>query len=116
MVRKRTIDEIDNINHLNKPIPNSSVSGTLTSLSPVRDGKNSSFFEGTLADYTSKIRVVGFETYQQMKLSELFEKKATVKLVNCEVKKSRAGDGFEVLLKRYTEIKESSKKLDFDSI
>lgn len=63
-----------------------------------------------------KIRFVGFETFQQRKLNDLFEQKATVKLVDCEVKKARSGDGYELLLKRYTEIKESPKKLDFESI
>ena len=116
MARRRTIEEIDSFTDVHKPIPNSTVSGTLTSLSPVEAGRNASFFEGTLADYTAKIRVVGFETFQQKKLCELFEQKATVKLVNCEVKQARSGDGFEILLKRYTEIKESPNKLDFESI
>ena len=102
MSRKRTIEEVDNINDVDKTIPNSSLCGTLTSLSPMKPGRNSSYFEGTLADYTSKIRFVGFETFQQRKLSELFEQKATVKLMNCEVKKARSGDGYELLLKRYT--------------
>lgn len=32
------------------------------------------------------------------------------------MKKARSGDGYEALLECYTEIKESPKKLDFDSI
>ena len=65
-----------------------------------------------LADNTSKVRVVGFEVHQQKKLNELYQNNVPIQLVDCEVKKARHGQGYEVLLKSSTQIKESPKKLD----
>ena len=63
-----------------------------------------------IADETSKIRVVGFDTQQQRKLNNYHQKNIPVELINCEVKSSRYGEGYEVMLKGGTHIKESPKK------
>ena len=47
------------------------------------------FFDGTLADEKSKIRVVGFDAQQQRKLNNYHQKNIPVELINCEVKSSR---------------------------
>ena len=41
-----------------------------------------------------------------------FHKKIAVEISNCEVKIARQGDGYEVMLKRTTTIKESPRKMD----
>ena len=61
MARKRTHEAIEQIDDVDGPIANTSIHGAITSLSPVKKGRNSIFFDGTLADETSKIRVVGFD-------------------------------------------------------
>ena len=58
MARKRTHEAIE---QCGRAIANTSIHGAITSLSPVKKGRNSIFFDGTLADETSKIRVVGFD-------------------------------------------------------
>jgi len=58
MSRKRTINQLSD---LDQPIYSTCVHGGLTDLSPVKKGKKSDYFEGTLSDGTSNIRLVGFE-------------------------------------------------------
>ena len=40
---------------------NTKIHGSITSLSPIKKGRNSVFFDGTPADGASKIRVVDFD-------------------------------------------------------
>ncbi len=56
------------------------------------------------------MRVVGFTTEQQKKLSFHMEGHDSACLVNCEVKRSRQGDSFEIILKKFTEIRSLEKK------
>jgi len=67
MVRKQTIKEADNITYLEKPMLNTSLHGAITSLSPIKKGWKSLFFDRMLADNTTKVRVAGFEALQQKK-------------------------------------------------
>ena len=62
-----------------------------------------------LADETSKIRLVGFDVAQQKKLQDFQLKKIPVELVNCAVKESRYCEGYQLMLKSGSGIKESSK-------
>ena len=74
------------------------------------------FFDGLLEDETSQIRLVGFQGMQQRKLNEYHQKNIPVAVENCEVKAARQGEGYEVMLKTSTLIKESPKKLDVASL
>ena len=112
MVHKQTIKEADNITDLEKPMLNTSLHGAITSLSPIKKRWKSLFFDRMLADDTSKVRVVGFEAHQQKKLNELYQKNGPIQLVDCEVKKTRHGQGYEVFAQSSTQINESPKKLD----
>jgi len=89
MVRKQTIKEADNITDLEKLMLNTSLHGAITSLSPIKKGGKSLFFDRMLTDDTSKVRVVGFEAHQQKKLNELCQKNGPIQLVDCEVKKKK---------------------------
>ena len=109
--RKRTIDEVEHLESLNKPQCNTSLHGAIASLSPVKKGRNSLFFDGTIADETSQVRIVGFTVQQQKKLNNLYQNKKPVNFVDCEVKPSRQGEKFEVMLKSNTQVVESKKKL-----
>ncbi len=51
-------------------------------------------------------------TEQQKKLSFHMEGHDSACLVNCEVKRSRQGDSFEIILKKFTEIRSSENKFD----
>ena len=69
-----------------------------------------------LADESPKIRLVGFDAQQQRKLNEYHQNNLPVQLVNCEVKPSRQGEGYELMLKNGTQIKQSPKKPDIASL
>ena len=58
------------------------------------------------------MRIVGFAAAQQKKLEEYQQKKVAVELRNCEVKRSRYGEGYELMLKSGSSIKDSPKKID----
>ena len=53
---------------------------------------------------------------QQQKLNDYYQKNIAVALENCEVKPARQGEGYEVMLKSSTVIKQSPKKLDVASL
>ena len=60
-----------------------------------------------------QILLVGFQGMQQRKLNEYHQKNIAVALENCEVKPARQGEGYEVMLKTSTLIKQSPKKLHY---
>ena len=113
MAKKRLCEEISDQDH---PTASTKVHGAITSLSPIKKGRKSVLFDGTLADETSKIRVVDFDAHQQRKLQDYHQKNEPVELVNCEVKSSRSGDGYELMLKSGTGIKESPKKINVPAL
>ena len=88
MARKRTYQESNQIDEVEE---NTKIHGAL---SPIKKGRNSVFFDGTLADGTSKI---SFDGTQQRKLQDYHDKKVPVELVNCEVKTSGYGEGYDVV-------------------
>ena len=116
MAKKRSYEEIENIDEVNGPISSTQVHGAIISLSPVKRGRKSVFFDGMLADESSKIRLVGFDAQQQRKLNEYHQNNIPVQLLNCEVKPSRQGEGYKLMLKNGTQIKQSPKKMDIASL
>ena len=93
-----------------------SIHSAVVRLSPVKKGRKAMFFDGVLADETSQIRLVGFQGMQQRKLNDYHRKNIAVALENCEVKPACQGEGYEVMLKTSTLIKQSPKKLDVASL
>ena len=61
MAKKRSYEEILNIDDVKEPISSTSIHGAIVTLSPVKKGRKSNFFDGMLADETSQIRLVGFQ-------------------------------------------------------
>lgn len=110
--RKRQLEEIEALDELDRPIPNANIHGAVTMLSPVKKGRNSLFFDGTIADGKSSVRLVGFSAEQQKKLTTLQQNKKPINIVNCEIKSSRQGHKMEVMLKNATVIQESTKEID----
>ena len=116
MAKKRSHEEIENIDDMDGPMSSTSTHGAVVTSSPVKKGRKAMFFDGLLADETSQIRLVGFQGMQQRKLNDYHEKNIAVVLENCEVKPARQGEGYEVMLKTSTLIKQSPKKLDVASL
>ena len=113
---KRSYDEIENINDVDGPMSSTSIHGAVVTLSPVKKGRKAMFFDGLLADESSQIRLVGFQGMQQRKLNDFHQRNVAVALENCQVKPAHQGEGYEVMLKTSTIIKESPKKLDVASL
>ena len=110
--RKRHIQEVERFDLLTNPLTNASVHGAVTSLSPVKKGRSSMYFDGTVYDGHEQIRLVGFLPAQQKKLDGFFADKKALRLHNCEVKQSRQGHQMEIILKSETELSESEKEFD----
>ena len=101
---------------MDQSITNTRVHGAIISWSPVKRGHKSLFFDGMLADESSRIWLVMFDAQQQRKLHEYRQNNVAVQPVNCEVKPCRQGEGYELMLKNSTQIKESPKKMDMASL
>ena len=106
MARKRGFEEIENFEEVDKAISSANVYGVVTSLSPVKKGHKSNYFEGTVSDGNSKLWLVGFDARQQKRMDEFKVKKQPLEIRNCEIKQSRRGERMEILFKADT-----SKKL-----
>lgn len=92
--------------------------GVLVSVTRVKKGRKSTYFEGTITDGDSKVRLVGFHKGQQTKMSSLWKMKKVVRLNNCEIKRSHNSEKMDIILKSMTDIVESSKtasNVDFGS-
>ena len=114
MDRKRHISQLDEIN---EPSSNATIHAAITNISPIKKGRlNTQFFDATLADTTSSVRLVGFSSQHQIQLSQMHKSNAPVELTNCVLKNSRQGQGFDVMLKSNTQIKKSPKKFDMHTI
>ena len=104
--------EVDSLNNLSSAASNVRVHGAVTSVSPVKKGKRSNFFNGKLADESCAMRMVGFNAHQQIKLQEFHVKRVPVQISNCEIKRSKYGDGYDILLKSTSGIEKSSKDIN----
>ena len=84
------------------------VHGAISSLSPIKRGTKSPYFDGTLIDDSARVRTVGFDQLQR-KLQYFYTRKRPVCIQNCQIKQSINGDGFEIILKSNTKIIASEK-------
>ena len=91
--RKRHFEEVDNFDAIDKPMSNANVHGIVTSLSPVKKGQKSVYFDGTVSDGASKICLIGFNSKQQKMMEEFMSQRKAVKLTDCEIKQVRRGGG-----------------------
>lgn len=77
MAKKRVYsEEVDNLDEV-KTATNLTVHGAVTAISPVKKGTRSIFFDGMLADNTSRLRMVGFNSVQQKQLQDVMLKNAS---------------------------------------
>ena len=115
MSRKRQLHEVLDLDGLQEPIANASVEG-ITSVSPIKKGKTSNYFDGTVTDSTAKVRLVGFTASQQKKVNEYMTQNQPIKIENCEIKRAQRGNKSEVMLKGNTKIGDSPKKFAVSSL
>ena len=70
MASKRQVEEAENFEVMDRPISKANVHGVLTSLSPVKKGRSTNYFDGTVSDGNSKLHVVGFSVGQQKVMND----------------------------------------------
>ena len=99
------------------PVPHASLHGVIKSLSPIKKGKKSDFFEGKcyFNNKSHPSRFVGFSPRQHDTLKKIKEEKKPVHFDDIEITNARRGDKMEFLIKSSTKINESPKKFDEDS-
>ena len=114
--RKHEELEVDELEALDEPISAASIHGVISSLSPIKKGCKSNYFDGTISDGVSKVRLLGFNPLQRTRMKILMDKKQAVKLEDCEVRHARRGQNMEILLKGSTKIGTSPKKFDYSNI
>lgn len=76
---KRSFEEVEKFDEVDKGIPSASVYGVLTSLSPVKKGRKQNYFEGTVSDGSNKLRLVGFVSNHQKKCLICCQRKKPLK-------------------------------------
>jgi len=91
--------ELHNFNDVSQPYSNANLHAVIKSLSPVKKGRHSIYFDGVLTDGSSTLRTVGFHSEQQKQLSAFSRDKTPISLQNCEIKQSRQGHQMEVMQK-----------------
>ena len=91
------------------PHPNAKIHAVVTSVSPIKKAKTSTFFHGEMINRKATIRVFGFDSGVRRRLADIGDSKSPVALLNCEVKNSRKGEELEVLVTKHTEILKSKK-------
>ena len=113
MAAKRKL-QFSDYSEVNSEASNVDIHGVVTSLSPVKKSRaGSNYYISQVCDGKQKLRFVGFSTTQQKQLTEMKEKKQSIELQNCQIKKSiRDSDKLEILLKGATKILPSTKQFD----
>lgn len=108
------------VSEVSKSSEVASISGVVTSVSPMRKSKNtSSFFDGNITDGHSSMRIFGFDSRVRKRLMEFEKSVSPVTLDNCKVKRSRINDTqLEVYVSPQTSISQSPKQytIDVDTI
>ena len=97
-----------------KEVSTATVHGVVTTLSPVKKGHYSPYFDGYLVDNKARARMVGFELSQRQELSDFMDKKVPIRLDDCEIKRAKRGSKLEIVLKGSTTITQSPKKFKVD--
>ena len=107
--RKLELEEVDS---LEEPVSTASLHAVVSSLSPVKKGRNSDYFEGTVTDGKSTVRLIGFKRSQQSKIQRFMYKQQPILLDDCEINTAGRGPRMEIMLKVSTTITSSQKILN----
>ncbi len=115
MAKKRP-REVDKFEDIAEPVSSATVHAVATSLSPIKKGRRSLFFDGHLTDGKSSMRMVAFSERQHEVIQKFKEKKETMELRDVEFKHALRGEEIEVLLKSNSKICSSAKQIDVKGI
>ena len=81
--RKRFLESFDDVSSINKASESAKVSAIVSNLSPMKRNKsNKNYFDGSLTDGKSEIRMIGFDQKLQQQLASYRESKEMVIISN----------------------------------
>ena len=115
MAQKRLHYEIEHIEKVENPIESATIHGVVTTLSPIKKGRTTTFFDGTLADTSGRIRIVGFNADHQKFMKDFMNKREPVQLTDCQIKPARRGNDMEIMFKGTTKLQPPPKKFDIST-
>ena len=101
------------VSNINEEMQSAVVHGRVMELSPVKSSRKNQklkFFDCTLTYEKEICRVVSFEPKIRSELEECMEKGHSVSLVNCGIKKSKVGTGYELIVSDKSTVMRSPKK------
>ena len=85
--------EIDVSSIVNESL-DAQITGVLGDVSPMKKGRGASYFHGEILDDNRRVRLYGFDGAIRKRLSQ--EMGNAVVLTNCQVKKARYSNDYEV--------------------
>jgi len=109
MAEKREVKEFESLSAVGEA-KCANVNGVVACVSPMKQGKRAAYFEAKITDRDVNMRVVEFQGGQQQKLAKFQEKAGSVSLQNCQIKRARLSDEFEILLGSSSRVQASPKK------
>ena len=94
MARKQSIEEtesleMESLDAVDKPVSSANIHGIVTSLSPIKKGRTRNYFDGTVSDSTSKLRMVGFNVKQRTAINDFLERKEPIEIRDCQIQARR---------------------------
>ena len=103
-------DSAVDVSEVTKSSVHASISGVVTTISPMKRSKRNPYFEGSISDGISSSRLFRFDGMVRRRQVDFEKKGQAVVLDKCEVKPSRLNaDQLEVLVSPKTMMEESGK-------
>ena len=114
--KKPRMSEFQDVTSIGEESPTAKVHGIVTGLSPIMPSSGKLFFEDTFSDCGRFLRLVGFNSEQQKKLSTFQDNEEPVAPTNCYLTRGKWGDDLEIIVKDSTTVMKSPKKYTLDGI
>ena len=115
---KRSL-EFDDVSSIKNEAQDVVVHGRILGLSPVKQSKKNEkirYFNCELTDGKKTCRLVSFEPKVRNEFEQFMEAEEAVAVQNCDIKKSKFGPGYEVVLSQKSSVVSSPKRFKVDQV
>ena len=116
MASRKRAREVTNFDEVTEPMESATIHGVITSLSPIKKGRKSVFFDGHASDEKSSKRIVAFSPSQHSEMEKYKSGRKVVKFDDCQVARGRRGDQLEFVMKSKSTLGPSSHQIDTSAI
>ena len=110
---KRQLEPELEVSEINSGVTSATVHGVLVELSPIKKGRRNNgveYFEGKVSDGKEVRRLVSFEPSLWKEMGKMKDNGETVGFMNCQIKKSRYDEGYDLVVSKRSSIIASPKK------